>query len=455
VTSPLYRLLVRTGISLAPLAARRNPRIGQGLAERRSALDRYAAWASAHRDARRPLLWVHAASVGETRQAEAVLRVLRPNHPDWQIVGSWFSPSASGLGPEGPDFAACLPWDRRGDVERVLDLLRPAALVFCKLDLWPELATRAARRGIPVGMIAATVSPRARRLRWPARALLAPGYRALTRVGAIGREDAERLVRLGVAADRVAITGDPRFDSAFDRAGAIRPDDPLRRWARRGATLVAGSTWPEDEDRLLAAFRSVRRIRPDAGLILVPHEPDPEHLDRIDRTAGRLGIPNPLRLGSGPPPETRFLVVDRVGVLPIFYADAAIAYVGGGFGTTGLHSVLEPAAAGVPTLMGPAWQGSPDAGALLEARGAAVVDGSQDPDWLDLDPDSTLADAGPLPALWMALLRHPEHARAAGARARAFVERGLGAAERSAAIVEEMMTDGRRADRPKGNHPSR
>lgn len=366
--------------------------------------------------------------------------MLRSGHPDWQIVVTRFSPSARGLGWEGlADLAEVLPWDRRRDVGRVLALLQPAALVFSKLDLWPELATQAAGVGAAVGLVAGTVSPEARRLRWPARTLLRPGYRVLSRAGAIAAEDADRLVRLGVRPDRISVTGDPRFDSAASRANSVSSDDPLRRFARSGPTLVAGSTWPPDEDRLLAAFRSVRRSRPDAGLILVPHEPSVEHLDRIDAEAGRLRLPNPERLGNRPAPARgMLLVVDRVGVLPTFYADASIGYVGGGFGTAGLHSVLEPAAAALPVLFGPRWAGSPDAGALLTARGAAVVEGSF-PDWLDLEERSTLEDANPFAALWLALLRHPEHCRTAGARGRRFVESGLGAAARSAEIVEQLM----------------
>ena len=438
--SLLYRGLIRLAVGVAPLAARRNPKIRAGLDERAGVLERFQAWADQQRDPARPLLWIHAASLGEARQAEAVLRVLRSRHPAWQVVVSRFSPSARGLGWEGlADLAEVLPWDRPGDVTRVLALLEPAALVFCKLDLWPELTLQASRRSIAVGLIAGTVSPSASRLRWPARALLRPGYQVLQRVGAIAPDDAERLIRLGVRPDRITITGDPRFDSAMTRAGAIPADDPLRRFARCGPTLVAGSTWPPDEDRLLTAFRSVRRSRPDAGLILVPHEPSDAHLNRIDALAARLGLPNPQRLGRHPAPVPgTLLVVDRVGILPAFYADAAIGYVGGGFGTAGLHSVLEPAAAGIPVLIGPRWDGSPDAGGLLAARAGAVIEGSL-PDWLDLDDDSTLEDADPLAALWLGLLRHPEHGRAAGGRGRRFVESGLGAAERNAEIVEQLM----------------
>ncbi|HEX7024103.1 MAG TPA: hypothetical protein VF187_04715, partial [Gemmatimonadales bacterium] len=177
--------------------------------------------------------------------------------------------------------------------------------------------------------------------------------------------------------------------------------------------------------------------RPEARLIVVPHEPTAEHLARLDDRARGLGLPAPARLSTaaGPAP---LLVVDRVGVLATLYQGAAVAYVGGGFGNAGLHSVLEPASCSVPVLIGPRWQGSRDA-ALLLARRAAIVVSAEFPDWLDLDALSTHAGANPLAAIWLALLRNPHHARDAGRRALECVEAGLGAAARSAGLVERLM----------------
>ncbi len=437
-----YRSLLRAGIALAPLGARRDPKIRAGLAAREGLRERYRRFGAERRDRSRPLLWMHAPSVGEARQAEAVLAHLGPAHPAWQIACTWFSPSASGLGWDGrADFADVLPWDRPADVEAALDALRPDALVFAKLDLWPELACRAARRGAAVGLIAATVSPFARRLRWPARPLLAPGYRVVRRAGAISREDAGRLARLGVSSDRITLTGDPRFDSAVARASGIAVDDPLRRYATAGPTLVAGSTWPEDEVALLRAWRIVREERPEARLILVPHQPTPGHLASLDRRCAGAGLPNPLRLSDHPDPAAAsLLVVDRFGVLPVFYADAVCGYVGGGFGRRGLHSVLEPAAAGIPVLFGPRWQGSPDAAPLLEARAAAAIERPV-PGWIEGEPTAIPTD-DPLAQLWLRLLHNPALARDAGVRARGFVQGGLGAAARSATLVEHLMEEG-------------
>jgi 3-deoxy-D-manno-octulosonic-acid transferase len=439
-TSLAYRTLIRLGLVLAPIAAQARLKVAQSLKARTGLLNRLHAWSDAHRDPRRPLLWMHAASVGEGRQAEVVLQALRSAHPDWQIAYTYFSPSAEALARQvGADVADYLPFDRREDVDSALDALKPRALIFCKSDLWPELATRAAASGVSVGIIAATVSPVSARSRRVASSLLRPGYRAVSLAGAVSDQDAARLAQLGVPAARVEITGDPRCDSVLARARAIQPTDPLVALGRGAPTLVAGSTWAEDERVLLPAYAAVRAARPEVRLILVPHEPTPEHLARLDATAAQSGLESPQRLSSSAEPAP-LLVVDRVGELATVYAAGEIAYVGGGFGKSGLHSVLEPAACARPVLFGPAWQGSREAGLLL-ARRAAIVVSTEFCDWLDLDAMTTQAGASPLAAIWLALLRNPEHARAAGRRALEYVEAGAGAAARNAGLVERLMKE--------------
>ena len=434
-----YRCAAALARGLLPLYARFNPKAAAALRGREGGLGRLAAWSARERDPARPLLWMHAPSVGEGLQAEVVLRTLRTAHPDWQIAFTFFSPSAESAARGQPaDVTDYLPWDRARECEAALDALKPRALVFCKLDLWPELATRAAARGVGIGMIAATVSPWSGRLRWPARPVLRPGYQSVRAAGAISSEDAERLVRLGVAPSRIEVTGDPRYDSAIARVRDVAAAHAeLSELVAGAPTLVAGSTWEADEAVLLPAFGAVRAARPDARLIVVPHEPTPAHLARIEEQARTLELPAPVRLSraAGPAP---LLVVDRVGVLAGLYSGALAAYVGGGYGGAGLHSVVEPAACGVPVLVGPRWGGSRDAAVLLAQR-AAIVVSPEFPDWLDLDSTSTHAGANPLAALWLALLRNPGHAAAAGRRGLECVEAGLGAAARSAGLVERLM----------------
>lgn len=426
-TSPLYRVAARAATALVPAAGLLHDKVARSHRGRQGALERLVAWGRRERDPTRPLVWLHAPSVGEGLQAESVLRVLRDRHRDWQYAYTWFSPSAEALGRRLPvDVADYLPYDLPGPATALLDALRPDVLAFAKLDLWPELATRAAARGTRVLMVAATVAPGSGRLRWPVRPALRAGYASLSLAGAISADDAGRLVALGAPGDRVRVTGDPRYDSVVRKVRSVPGDDPLLRFGRGAPTLVAGSTWPEDERILLDAFARHHVHRPDARLILVPHEPTERHLSSVERLAARLGLPAPVRLsraGEGPVP---FLLVDQVGVLATLYCAASMAYVGGGFGRAGLHSVLEPAACGIPVVFGPRWQNSREAGLLLEAGGGECLTGF-----------GTEEAGEALHALWHGWMNDEARRSAQGRKAREVVEAGLGAAEASAAMVEE------------------
>ena len=175
---------------------------------------------------------------------------------------------------------------------------------------------------------------------------------------------------------------------------------------------------------LVVAWQTARVRYPTLRLMLAPHEPTAAHLDPIVRWASRNGV-SLARLGRDAVGGADLVLVDRVGVLGDLYALADIAYVGGGFHPAGLHSVLEPAAFGAPVLFGPRFEGSRDAALLVQAdAGAAVADG----------------DA--LAAQLIAWLDDDAVRRAAGDRARIVVQNGLGAAERSATLVESLLSHG-------------
>lgn len=422
-----YRLTLATAATLAPVAAAvTSGKVRASLRARRGVVQRIEAWARAHRDPRRPLLWMHAPSVGEGLQARAVLDLLRPRHPEWQVVYTHFSPSAQAFANRlGVDFAEYLPWDTSTAAERVLAALRPSALVFTKLDVWPTLASSAAGRGVPVALVAGTVSPVSGRLRQPARAVLRPGYAALDAVGAIAGADADRLRLLGAHPDRIEVLGDPRFDSVLSVIESIPATDPLLRLRHGPPLLVAGSTWPADEAVLLRAFHDVLRVHPGARLLVAPHEPAPRHLVGLRAAAERARLPHPVTLDDAAPDDA-FILVDRVGVLAALYGAGAVAFVGGGFGSAGLHSVLEPAGWGLPVAFGPRWHSSREAGLLLEAGGAESLDLP--------DPVRQLG------AWWSRMLGERDDRERMGRAAAAVIDAGRGAAERQAAMIERLVT---------------
>ncbi|HEX8904026.1 MAG TPA: glycosyltransferase N-terminal domain-containing protein, partial [Longimicrobiaceae bacterium] len=262
------------------------------------------------------------------------------------------------------------------------------------------------------------------RLRGPARALLAPAYARLDAVAAISAEDAERFGRLGVPPERRSVMGDARFDQVWQRAQGVDRSSPLLApfAGFDGTTLVAGSTWPEDEKVLLPAVAALGGGGRSVRLILVPHEPTPAHLAAAERRLEALGMAHARlsALGAGAIPPA--VLVDRVGVLGDLYALADVAWVGGGFGSAGLHSVLEPAAFGVPVLFGPRHDNAREAGELVAAGGAFEA----------AEEEGAERILGGLADVYELRAR-------AGRLARAYVEARLGAAERGAELVERFL----------------
>jgi 3-deoxy-D-manno-octulosonic-acid transferase len=426
-TPALYRVAARLGSALVPALSPLSAKLAAGHRGRRDAGRRLAAWAAHSRDHSRPLVWLHASSVGEGLQAESVLLELRRLQPDAQYVYTHYSPSAEALARRLPvDAADYLPYDLPAATDLLLDSIAPSLIVFSKVDLWPELATRAANRGVSVAMVAATVSPGSGRLRWPIRALSRAGYRAVALAAAVSDEDAGRLARLGVGSDRIRVLGDPRFDSVVQRLSTVDRNEPLLELGRGAPTLVAGSTWPGDEAVLLEAFARVRTRRPDARLILVPHEPTPRHLAAVETAARAAGLPAPVRLSMASAPAP-LILVDRVGALAILYGAGTMAFVGGGFGRAGLHSVLEPAACGLPVAFGPHWRQSRDAVLLLDAKAAVGLNGTGSP-------------GDELYEVWRRWMEDEAERAAQGERARRVVERGLGASRRSAEMLAEAIS---------------
>lgn len=413
----LYRIAVLLTRATLPVVGLLRPRLRQ-MGRERQALRRQLEQAPAGS----PAVLLHAASAGELRQLEPVIRLLRANRPDTRIVVTWFSTSGAAVAREfGTDLCGALPWDTPWETAELLDRLKPSLLVVGKLDLWPELAWQAERRGIPVVLLAATVRYNSSRLRWPARAMLQPAYSSLAAAGAISDHDAALLVQLGVPRSRITITGDPRYDSVMARLAAAAPvaRDPL--------LLVAGSTWPVDEILLLHAFADVRERYPGARLLLSPHQPTAAVLERITGLARALALPTPdTNVASGSP-----LIVDlSVGTLALTYRLGALAYVGGGFNLSGPHSVLEPAATGAPVIIG-SMSTTYEAHLLEAAEGLTR-----------LDNDGAMNE---MPALWSQMLEDQEGTARAGHNARRVVRQGRGAAAASMELLERVLVDSRPA----------
>jgi len=418
-----YSALAQLARGAAVVAPNSNSKFLRALRARRGIRARYRAWGSAQRDRGRPLLWIHAPSVGEGLQARPVLELTRARRPDVQLAYTHFSPSASAFARDlDVDFRDYLPFDTPGDARVALESLAPTALVFSKLDVWPVITREARARGVRLALISATLSRGSSRRSRTASALLRDAYASLEVVGAIDDADADRLVQLGVRSNVIVITGDTRYDQVWLRAQRVDRASPLLERLRDSRpTIVAGSTWPADEAVLLPAFETLRRSGATARLIIAPHEPTVGSVARLLEWAAGAGL-TVARLDEPTAGASDVVVIDRLGVLGEIYALADIAFVGGGFHAAGLHSVLEPAAFGVPVLFGPQHENSRDAALLAQRGGGASV--------------SNESDVVRRARGWIV---DPATRRDAGNYARALVRSGLGAAERSFELVNRLL----------------
>ncbi len=424
ITERAYELALHGLRPIAGLAGALNDKLRAGVDGRAVALATIERWSAGARDRSLPLVWLHAPSVGEALMAQAIISELRVLRPGIQIAFTHFSPSAERMaGRVGADVYAYLPWDTSRDVQRALDALAPVCIAFVRTELWPTLTRRAAASGVRLAMVNAILPEASSRLRTPARLALRAAYARLDGVGAVGEEDAARFERLGVRAGKVRVTGDARFDQVAARVATQQHPELVALVRKSHAfNIVAGSTWESDERELLPALA---QLSGDTALhcIIAPHEPTEKHLADLERAADAAGLSH-ARLAKAEARgsiDTVLTIVDRVGVLADLYAAGDIAYVGGGFHSAGLHSVVEPAALALPVLFGARIDKSAEAGGLVHAGGGFMMHSS-----------------GDAIAIITRLMDAPARSEA-GARAHEFVQSRLGGAKQNARLILELM----------------
>lgn len=320
-----------------------------------------------------PRVWIHAASMGEYEQARPLLQEIGQRFPAAVRVLTFFSPSAyaninrANIPAEAVSY---LPFDSLCRARRFLRLVNPNAAIIIRHDFWPNHLWEAKRRGVTLVLADASVSANARSRRHKPvvrhfnRAVLET-FDAICAVSAEASQSLKNLLRYP---ERLIITGDTRYDQVLFRTQSKKIETVLpEKWRDSSMRFVAGSTWPSDEEILLPAFVAARNQLPELRMILVPHEPTPEHLEQLEKRLAkyellgvRLSQISPSSPEPSPPLSPSVLLVDRIGILAILYSAGQVAFVGGSFGP-GVHSVLEAAVHGVPVLVGPRFRNSPEA----------------------------------------------------------------------------------------------
>ncbi len=421
----LYQVLFAIGFTLMLphflLRMRRRGGYGPGFGER---FARYSPEVAA-KLAAGPRIWVHAVSVGEVHVALGFIREWRTRRPDARFIVSVNTPTGRGvaekqLSPE--DVLIYFPLDFPPVVNRALGALRPAALILCEGELWPNLIRGCARRRIPVASINARMSDRSFRGYSRARALTRRILPFFTRFCAQGPEDGRRLVALGAPPDRVRVVGSAKYEAAVPDPGAAERARAFLRSAgfpENATVLVGGSTWTGEEAVLLDICRGLRADFPALRLVLVPR-----HAERAPEVVTELearGVPY-VRRSGGPAPSTppEVALIDTTGELMGFYGAADLVFVGKSLTQHGGQNPIEPALWSRPILVGP----------NMENFRPVVAD------FLETSAIRQVPDAATLAAALRELLADPARRADLGARAGAVVRAKSGAMRRT---VDDLM----------------
>ena len=335
-----------------------------------------------HAKERQHYVWFHAASLGEFEQGRPLMERLRREHPEKRILLTFFSPSGYEVRKDyaGADLVCYLPFDTPLNARRFVRLVQPEKAFFIKYEFWHHYIDELHRAGVPVYSVSSIFRND--------QIFFRPYGRGYARVlhhfnhFFVQNEASRRLLNsLGVT--QVSVTGDTRFDRVIDIRNQAKSLPLAAALTGDSRTIVAGSTWPPDEEILIPYFNR----HPELKLIIAPHEVNEERLRSIEQ---RLKRPA-LRYSQATPESSAqadCLIIDGYGLLSSLYRYATLAYVGGGFGV-GIHNVPEAAVYGVPVFFGPNNQRFREARDLINEGGSFEVTSADD---FQAQTDRLLAD---------------------------------------------------------------
>jgi len=380
----------------------------------------------------RPLIWVHAVSLGEAVAVTPLVKELHRRHPQYRFVVS----TVTETGREAVEQRLAgiaehlyAPLDFPWIVSRLISHLRPALYLFVETELWPNLLRGLHRQGIPIAMVNGRLSTRSfARQQWgPVRSFYRTMLQRLSLCLMQSDRDVERIVALGADVGSVQRTGNIKFDQPLpisSESDSIRANLRLHEGER---LFVAGSTHPGEEEALVDCYRSLVTHVPSAVLLLAPR-----HIERVEQVETMIrarGIIVQRRttlpaIEGTVPAGPRVIILDSRGELAAFYREAEATYVGGTLIPVGGHNLLEPAVWGKPVLFGPYTDHCAEIASLLVEAGGGL----------------RVRDAEDLTREVIRLFEQRDECAKMGRSARAVVEQNQGALKLTVEAIETLLT---------------
>lgn len=373
-------------------------------------------------------IWLHAASLGEVNAAAPLLRELRAHYPDADLLITSQTPAGKqGAQALGINRCRCvyLPFDLRGFTQRFMRRFRPRLALVFETEIWPNLFLSAKQADVPLLVINARMTERSARRYARFKALFAHALALADGVACQTEADARRFINAGAPAAAVTVTGNLKWDKAADPELERSAAQLRARWPQNPVWMAA-STHEREEPMVLEAHRKVLARWPDALLLWAPR-----HVERFQpaaASAARAGFALSTRSADGgPSPQAQVFLIDTHGELAAFMPCADVVFVGGSLQDIGGHNVLEPAALGLPIVVGPHTRHFAEIIALLA----------------DADALLQVPDAQALTEHLLHLLGDPLRAAALGRNALDCMLQSRGALQKTKALIAQRLVPDR------------
>ncbi len=313
------------------------------------------------------VIWVHCASLGEFEQGRPVIESIKKKKPGQQILLTFFSPSGYEVRKnyELADYIFYLPYDTKKNAAQFIHRVNPSLVIFVKYEFWYHYIHTLYNKNIPVYLISSNFRPNQVFFRWYGgffRKMLFQFSHLFV------QNQRSRELLSFLPSDRVTVSGDTRFDRVHAIAIQRKELPVIETFKRDRLTLVAGSTWKEDEELLI---RYINELGEQQKWILVPHEIHEHHIIRMMRSLTRP-VMRFSETGRKDSAQADVLIIDNIGMLSSLYSYGDLAFIGGGFGK-GIHNILEAATYGIPVIFGPRYKAFQEAVDLVELGGAFAV----------------------------------------------------------------------------------
>lgn len=318
-----------------------------------------------------PLIWMHAASLGEFEQGLPVVEKLKQAYPSHKLLVTFFSPSGYEVKKNHPiaDWVFYLPMDSKSTAAAFISITRPAIALFIKYEFWFFYLSELKKQQIPVLLVSGIFRSSQLFFKWHGQF-----YRnMLANFTHFFVQDSRSagLIKHLVNPYSISVSGDTRFDRVITIANERKNIEQIETFCKDQVVIVAGSTW-SDDDKVLQHFTKVHR---NIKFIIAPHLIGPERLNEcLQRYPSAILLTDYAVASTETKNEIQTIVINNMGMLSSLYHYATIAFIGGGFSNEGIHNTLEAAVFGKPVVFGPLYDKYLEAVEMIEIGAAFSAD---------------------------------------------------------------------------------